>query len=115
MRKWLLLFILVSLTSVAQDTKFWTTRTKIEVITATSFRYWDAGYTCNQMSKPGFRERWMPTKSCGSLVGLMTAANVGQVGLQYWMYKKHHHRIQHLIPVLSVAGSGVSIGYTYTH
>lgn len=69
----------------------------------------DATQSCILLSKPGRRESWLPTQSCGAIAGYSVAMIPAQIGSSYILHRKGHHRLERWLPYAWATPSALGI------
>lgn len=104
----LTLWVLLAV-SVAQG------QSKVETAFNFRVRAADAAQTCYHLANtPRWHEDWLPTQSCGGVVGISAGWAVGAFTLDRFLIRRGHSRFAHF-QTLSGASAGVGITYTFTH
>lgn len=83
----------------------WSRQALLALGVSTAARAADATLTCNALSNGG-RENWLPTQSCGGVVGFIAAGEAVQIGATWALHRTHHHKLELIVPWVGV---GISI------
>jgi len=99
--------------SGADTHAIWDTYGKTGLIVSTAARAADASLTCTALAS-GAHEDWLPTQSCGGVVGFIAAGEAGQIAATYWLHHTRHHKLERIVPWVFTAVSVAAIAYSET-
>ena len=89
----------------------WDAYGKTALFVSTAARAADAALTCRNLASGG-HEQWMPTQSCGGVVGLIAVGEAGQIAATAWLHHTQHHKLERIVPWVFTAGSLAAFGYS---
>lgn len=108
---YLSLVILVLLANASAQSRTAT----IETVTNVGLRTFDAAQSCYWLNRGSrWRETSLPTQSCGGVVAFDAGYAAGSFFLDRLLRNHGHERWAHF-QIVSAAGAGVGISYTFTH
>jgi hypothetical protein len=69
----------------------------------------DATQSCVLLGRPGRREAWLPTQSCGAIAAYSLAMVPAQIGSSYLLHRTQHHRLERWLPYAWAAPSALGV------